>query len=298
MNLLVTGAFQITPSQIEELESLGHTVVIHKNESDELTIDHSEIEGVICNALFLYHDIKKFGNLRYIQLTSAGLDRVPLEYIREKGIKLNSARGVYSIPMAEFALTAVLDVYKNVEHFRVAQRERRWDKYRGIRELHGKRACIVGCGSVGDECAKRFLAMGCEVFGIDACPREDSMYSKIFHTSKICDVLPMSDIVILTLPLSSDTYHLIGAKELDLLPDGCVLVNISRGGVVDTDSLIDSLRKRDIVAVLDVFEEEPLSSDSSLWNLPNALLTPHNSFVGEGNGERLWNSIIKNFKDI
>ena len=117
MKLLVTGAWNCTEEQLKAVENLGHEIFFMQNEKDALPIPHETVEGVIGNGIFLHHDIKTFENLKYIQLTSAGFDRVPLDYISEKNIKIFNARGVYSIPMAEFALCGVLQLYKKSRFF-------------------------------------------------------------------------------------------------------------------------------------------------------------------------------------
>lgn len=296
MKILITGAIQYSEEYISCIRSMGHSVIWMQNEKDVLPISYEEVEGVICNGLFLHHPIERFRNLKYIQLTSAGLDRVPLEYIKAKGIAIHNARGVYSIPMAEFALSSVLSVYKQSKHFAMSQEQHCWNKHRGLRELYGKSVCIVGCGSVGEECAKRFSAMGCHVFGVDVFPREDKNYVRIFALDSLNEVLTCADVLILTLPLTEESRHIIGKDQLSLLPNGCVIVNISRGAIIDTDALIDILTKKDITAVLDVFEGEPLNENSPLWDMENVVVTPHNSFVGEENSNRLYELIIRNLK--
>ena len=104
MKILITGAWRCSQSEIKAIETLGHTPIFMQQEKDELPCDASQIDGAICNGLFLYHDIDRFENLKYVQLTSAGFDRAPMEKISARNIKINNARGVYSIPMAEFAL--------------------------------------------------------------------------------------------------------------------------------------------------------------------------------------------------
>lgn len=299
MNILITGAFRLEPWQTERIAALGHTVYFLQNEKDPLPVPYEEVEGVICNGLFLHHPIEKFSALSYVQLTSAGYDRMPMDYAAEKGITVYNARGVYSIPMAEFALSSVLSVYKQADHFRAAQNAHRWDKHRGLRELFGKRVCIVGCGNVGTEVAKRFGAMGCEIIGVDAYPREDEHYTAMLPVAALDTALMTADVVILTLPLTPDTHHLMGRDQLALLPEGCVLVNIARGSVMDTEALTETLAARtDLTAILDVFEEEPLPDNSPLWEMANAVLTPHNSFVGEGNSRRLWQVILTNLQSL
>ena len=138
MNLLITGAFSCTKEQLDEIESLGHKIVFMQFEKDELPCEYEWVEGIIGNGIFLYHPIEKFSSLKFIQLTSAGFDRVPMEYVKEKGIKIFNARGVYSIPMAEFALSGVLALYKRLDFFLQNQKAHRWDKHRGVLELFSK----------------------------------------------------------------------------------------------------------------------------------------------------------------
>lgn len=297
MNLLVTGAWSDGKNCIAELEATGHTVTFMQYEKDELPCSYDWAEGVICNGLFLTHPIEQFTNLRYIQLTSAGFDRVDMDYVKTHGIEIHNARGVYSIPMAEFALCGVLQLYKQAAFFRENQRNHLWEKHRGLLELAGKIVLIVGCGSVGNECAKRFKAFDCAITGVDLFPREDSLYSEMLPLDKLDNALKQADIVVLTLPLTEQTKYLIDNRKLSLMKDGATLVNIARGAIVDTEAFLYHI-DRFTGAVLDVFEEEPLNENSPLWEKQNIILTPHNSFVGEGNGERLREVIASNLKEL
>lgn len=297
MNLLVTGAFRCTQEQLDAIARLGHQVVFMQQESDSLPVDPAWVEGTVCNGLFLHHDISKFENLRFIQLTSAGFDRVPMEEVNRRGIKICNARGVYGIPMAEFAVAGVLQLYKQSRFFTENQKSHGWNKHRGLLELWGKQVAIVGCGNIGQECAKRFAAFDCRVVGVDIFEAELPNISKMYHISKLQEVLPHSDVVVLTLPLTEETKHLFGESAFAAMKKGAILVNIARGGVVDTKALIQALQDHLGGAVLDVFEEEPLSPDSPLWDMEQVLLTPHNSFVGDHNSQRLESVILSNLKE-
>lgn len=296
MNILITGAWQCCKEQLDVVRSYGHTVISLSEEASQLPCPADRIEGVICNGLFLYHPIDEFKNLRYIQLTSAGYDRVPIKEIERRGITIHNARGVYSIPMAEMALCGVLNLYKQMEYFYEKKKSCLWEKRRDLAELNGKTVCIVGCGSVGSECAKRFTAFGCKVFGIDLRPHEAIEYSTIYDLSELDRVLPLSDVIVLTLPLTDQTKHLINMDRLIHLKRGAILVNIARGAIIDEHAMIEALSTRPLGAVLDVFEEEPLAPDSPLWQMKNVVLTPHSSFIGDGNKERLNDIILKNLE--
>lgn len=297
MNLLLTGAWNTANEYISKLEQQGHNVIFMQYENETLPCSYDWVEGVVANGLFLHHSIQKFTNLKYIQLTSAGFERVPIDYVQEHNIDIYNARGVYSIPMAEFAIAGVLQIYKQLQFFRNNQEEHVWNKHRGLLELYEKNICIVGCGNVGNECAKRFKAFGCRVIGIDICPRVDDNYNEMLELGKLETVLPEVDVLILTLPLSEQTMHLIDDKKFDLLKEGSVLVNIARGGIVDTAAMIQNFGKLG-GAVLDVFEQEPLDSGEVLWDLKNVIITPHNSFVGENNPKRLADVIMNNLNII
>ena len=297
MNILITGAWRNASEYFNEIQRMGNNVQFLQFENDELPCDYEWVEGVVCNSLFLYHPIEKFSNLKYIQLTSAGYDRIPMDYVNEHKIDIYNARGVYSVPMAEYAIGGILQLYKKSTFFRKNQEAHCWKKNRDLIELSGKQVCIVGCGSVGTECAKRFLAFDCKVIGVDLVVRQDSHYHNIIPLEEMDRILPNTDILVLTLPLTSKTFHIIDESKLSSLKNGSVLVNIARGAVVDYDKLIIGLKQKLGGAVLDVFEEEPLNIESELWDMENVIITPHNSFQSDGNLERLKNVIIGNLKN-
>lgn len=296
MNLLITGAWQEAKKYIETIKKMGHQVQFLQYEKDELPCEYEWVEGIIGNGIFLTHSIEKFTNLKYIQLTSAGFDRVPMDYVRESNIKINNARGVYSAPMAEYAVSGVLQLYKQSRFFTENQKSHKWEKKRDLRELGGQNVCILGCGSVGSECAKRFEAFGCVVTGVDIVVREIEHFAKSYHLSDVKEALSQSDIVIITLPLTDETYHMFDEEMFAAMKPGAVLANIARGGLIDTGAMVKALENKLGGAVLDVFEEEPMNENSPLWGMENVIITPHNSFVGDGNNRRMSNVILKNLE--
>ena len=297
-NILLTGAFAYSDKDIKDIESLGYKADFIQFEQD--TVECPEkYDAVICNGLFLYNDINLFKKLRYIQLTSAGYDRVPMDIIKEKNIEIHNARGVYSIPMAEWAVMNALELYKQSRFFFKNQTCKLWQKNRSIRELNGKNVTVIGCGSIGTETAKRFKAFGCYITGVDIFAPENEWYDEYIATDNIDSALVKGDVVILTVPLNASTYHLMNIDRLKAMKNDAVLINISRGSVVDQAALEHALINGIISgAALDVFEEEPLNESSSLWELNNVIITPHNSFVGDGNRKRMFEVIINNLKGV
>ena len=294
MKLLLTGAFNYSDENLKALSDLGMDITFLQFEKDEV-INPQAYDAVVCNGLFLHNDIKKFTNLKHIQLTSAGFDRIDVKYCEEKGIKLFNARGVYSVPIAEWAILKILELYKKSRKFYENEKNHNWEKEREIFELFEKTAVIVGCGSIGTEIAKRLKVFGVEIVGVDIF-KPNEIYDEYFDIKDINESLKKADIVISTDPLTEDTIELFSEEKFSLMKETAVFCNFSRGKVVNENDLIDALKNKEIYgAVLDVFETEPLDIKSPLWDMENAIVTPHNSFVGEGNQKRMFDVILKNF---
>jgi len=296
MNILITGAWNDAKKHIEKIENLGHSVCFMQHEDEGIACEYDWADMIICNGLFLHHDISRFSNLKYIQLTSAGFDRINMEQINAKGIQIKNAAGVYSIPMAEFAVGSIIQFYKSSKVFYEKQKKHKWVKDRSLMELYGKTAVILGCGSIGTECAKRLDAFDCNVLGISKSGRQKSYFKEVFTTDELDILLSQADILIIAAPLNSDTRNIINRERLTALKDRCVVVNIARGPIIDEKALVDVLKQNRIYAALDVFDNEPLDESNELWDMENVILTPHNSFVGDGNSDRLYEIIFNNLK--
>ncbi len=295
MNLLLTGAFNYSREQLNEIKSLGYNVFYHQDERDKINFDVSKIDVVVCNNLFLHNDIKEFKNLKMIQVTSAGLDRLPLEYIKDNDIKLFNAKGVYSIPIAEWVVLKILEVYKKTNTFIKQQENKEWIKHQEIRELTNKNVGILGYGDIGNEIAKRLKGFDARIHAFDIFEPKSSYHYKYDHIDNLKKHLKDLDVVILSLPLTKDTKGLMNTNFLNKMKEDSLLVNISRGKVVNERELINYLIKNNkFTAILDVFDDEPLGPDSELWELANVIITPHNSYASESNNVRLYQNIIKN----
>ncbi len=298
MNLLVTGAWQGYAANAHLLSEMGHELVFMQQEAEALPCAPEWVEGVICNGLFLHHPIEQFTNLRYIQLTSAGTDRVDGDYIRTHGITLRTAADTYAIPMAEFTLCGVLEIYKDKRGFTQNQLLRQWVKNRDLLELYGKEVLIIGCGNYGRACAERFRAFGCRVTGLDVVEGlSHPAFDTIAHVRELDARLPEADIVVLAVSGTAENRHMFGPQRIPLMKADSIIVNMCRGNLINEGSLTRALMHREILgAVLDVFEIEPLHELSMLWRFPNVILTPHNSFVGSGNKKRLNRLIVNNLR--
>lgn len=297
MKLAVTSALKLSDEQKNVLSARHELVFCDDSRpfcDQELTVDPSDIEGIICNFFFTHNELSVFENLKVIQLTSAGLDRVPQVLCKNKGIALYTAGDAYAVPMAEWTVAKVLEIVKCTSFFKENQALHRWEKCRQIRELGGMTAAIVGFGNVGKAVAERLKAFGTKILAIDKF-EQSALCDEFYNIDELKSAVKLADIVILCLPLTSDTEHIINGDILAAMNDDAVLVNVSRGGVLDTKALIKELENGRFSGVaLDVFEKEPLEENSLLWEMDRVLISPHNSFIGDRNNDRLFKIIYNN----
>lgn len=296
MKTLVTGAFSLDEYRRSALEELGAELTFHKDE--RLPVAHPEkFEAVICNGLFTFQDIAAFSNLKYIQLTSAGMDRVPMDYIQAHGITIRNAAGVYSVPMAEWTVLRLLELMKNAPAMQENQRNARWEKDRDWLELAGRTACIVGFGAYGMETAKRLKAFGMHVLAVNRSVKDSPFVDSWYTLDQLEDALAEADAVILAIALTEETRDLMNSARLGQMKRGAVLINAARGGLLDEEALVKALDDGILTgAALDVFRTEPLPEISPLWHHPRVLISPHNSFVGDKNNTRLTDIIVNNLQ--
>jgi phosphoglycerate dehydrogenase-like enzyme len=216
--------------------------------------------------------------LRVIQAQTAGVD--VLLQIRPDGVELCDARGVHGSSTAEWALTALLSVFREFPRFERARQQRRWD-YSVTDELAGKRVLIVGAGDVGQQLARRVTACDATPVFVARTAREG-----VHPVDALPDLLPHADAVVLIVPQTAETIGMVDSEFLAAMPDGALLVNAARGPVVDTGALLAELNSGRLRAAVDVTDPEPLPSDHPLWTAPNLLLTPHVAGSVLGFGDR------------
>lgn len=299
MKLLLTGCFKYSEDQLKEIRDLGCEITFVQNELQKLDIGVQEFEVVVCNGLFLHNELSDFKRLKAVQLTSAGLDRFPVDKVDFHNIKIANAKGVYSIPIAEWVVLKILELYKDSASFIHNQENKVWEKKRELLELNGQTACVVGAGSIGTEIAKRLQVFGVTTIGIDISSQTKEYFDEMYLIEELTQCINKCDLVILTVPLTQTTQGMINQEILGYMKDSAVVVNVARGEIINEKDLIEALRDKTIAgAILDVCEQEPLKKESPLWEMENVIVTPHNSFVSSKNTERLYQLILGNLKAI
>ena len=218
--------------------------------------------------------------LRWVQATSAGIGGfVARTGLDKTGITFTTAAGVHAVPLAEFALTGVLHLAKGLPHLRAQQAAHRWERY-ATSSVRGRRAVVVGLGSIGRETVRLLDAVGLDVTGVGRPGRTYDVpgAARLVSTDELDAVLPDAEVVVLATPLTEETAGLLDRARIEALPAGAIVVNVARGQVVDEAALVDALTAGHLGgAALDVFEVEPLPAGSPLWDLPNVIVSPHSA---------------------
>ena len=221
---------------------------------------------------------KQAPNLRWVQLTSAGVDRAARSGLVGSEIMVTNASGVHATPIGEYVLCVMLMFCKGAPAFVRAQERREWSRFMA-RELYGKTVGIVGYGHIGEGVAHLAKAFGCRIIATRRSVTQRTstdLVDELLPAAALPELLAQSDFVVLAVPLTKETRHMIGEAELRAMKPSGVLINIARGAVVDTEALVRALKEGWIAgAGLDVFEQEPLPPESELWSLENVIMSPH-----------------------
>ena len=236
--------------------------------------------------------------LRWVQALTAGVDGfIALDAFRQSDILLTNVRGIHGIPIAEHVLGIILCQTRGLLTAHDNQISKQWKGLRGLDELYGKTAAIFGLGSVGSIIANRLKAMGMTVYGVKQSMSAEPNVDKLFPPDALYELLPSADFVIVTLPLTPKTENLFSKKAFEAMKPSAFFINVSRGPVVNETDLVEALREETIGgAALDVFCEEPLPTDSPLWDAPNLLITPHHAATSPRYMERALQVFIENLK--
>lgn len=295
MNLLVTGGWYEAPKHLDEIREMGYTVYFMEKEDGVLPCNPAEIDGAVYCRVFNYHPVEQFTNLKFIQTESVGYDRVPVEYCKEHGIVMHNAGNAYANAMSEYIIGHLLSWYQNMSQELENQANHGWAKNHRKRELAGKTVCTIGTGNIARQTAKKLVGFDCKVIGVTHTVREIENFDEVVGYDELHRALAEADVLVMAAPQTGKAV--VGEAELAVMKHDAVLVNVSRGTELDQAALIKALKAGTLqAAILDVMNEEPLPADDELWTLDNVILTPHTSYIGDGNAERLWQVIKTNLE--
>ena len=217
-------------------------------------------------------------NLKVVGRAGVGIDNVDVDAATKHGVIVMNAPGGNTISTAEHAFSLMLSVARNIPQANASMKAGKWDrkKFEGV-ELYDKTLAILGMGRIGTEVARRAIAFGMKVLAYDPYLSASKARSlQVEVVEKLEDLLPRADFITVHMPLTEETKHMIGAKQLPLLKKGVRIINCARGGLIDEDVLLEGLQSGQIAgAALDVFEVEPPAADWAPRAIENLVLTPH-----------------------
>lgn len=216
--------------------------------------------------------------LRWIHWGGAGVDAALFDELAASDIQFTNARGVFDQPMAEWVLGMIIAMAKRFPETLASQARAEW-QHRLSERIAGKRALVVGVGSIGRAVGRLLTAAGMQVEAIGRSARDgDADFGHVFAIDELHQRLPNADYVILITPLTEQTRGLFGESEFAAMNTRARFINIGRGALVEEAALLAALQSGVIAgAALDVFVEEPLPASSPFWNAPNCLVSPHMS---------------------
>ena len=222
--------------------------------------------------------------LKWVQMPLAGLDGTGVDQLpAQSGIRISTATGINALPVAEYAMMAIMMLVKDAKRLIHSNEARSWDRY-DLGQLRGKALAIVGFGTVGREVARLAEPFGMKLLAVKRkVDPAEHLPPWVLPAAKLDEVLGQADIVTLCVPATPATRGMIGERQLALMRHGAMLVNVARGDVIDDVALVQALEDGRLAgAALDVFAQEPLTPESPYWTLPNVLVTGHVAGLFEG----------------
>jgi phosphoglycerate dehydrogenase-like enzyme len=296
-NVVVLSTLRFTDELLDKLRSVSPRLVVkqrtcHDAEEVEQALEDS-VE--VLYTVYLPANLSRASRLQWVQMHAAGVDHVLDHPIMKNDMLLTTASGIHATPIAEYVFASILAFNRRVPRMLHYQSRREWPQGRwnlfASPELRGSTLGIVGYGSIGREVGRIARCFGMRVVATKRSvsqmrdvgyavqglgDREGVLLDEAFPPDRLSEMLGLCDYVVVAVPLTPETRKLIGEAELRAMKPSAYLVNISRGGTVDEGLLLRALQEGWIAgAGLDVFEEEPLSPDSPLYDLEHVILSPH-----------------------
>ena len=291
MRILLTELFTLPEDVKDRFANMGLSVDTLDADTPIEPADYDVVFGQTPFKVFPY---EAFKNLKFLQLSSAGTDHLPVDRWLSDGLIIANARGVYSAPMAEHIILAILAANRQYLTFANQQHHAQWKRQKLI-ELGYRKIVFLGTGSIAVETAKRLIPFGAYLVGLNTDGRHVAPF---MINAKLQDwriIVGACDVVVNTLPYTVDTHHLLNQEFFATMKEGAMVINVGRGKSLDEVALLEALNSGHLShAALDVFEEEPLPKASPLWAHEKVWITPHNSNSGQLLGERMYDLFLTN----
>jgi phosphoglycerate dehydrogenase-like enzyme len=269
-------SFNLADQHIQKIKETGLDLEIVKSKDKKECQKLIEDVDVLFAGVFTREMLFAAQQLKWVHYFGAGVDSILFPEFVESPIILTSSSGVHSIPVSEHVLGLMLSFTRGLHVSIVNQIKKKWEKV-PVSELYGKTVGIVGLGNIGSEVARKVKCFGTNVIAVKKNLVEKPNYvDELLPVKDLKELFAKSDFVVLTLPLTTETRGLIGESHLKSMKKTAYLINVSRGEIIQEKALVKALKEGWFAgAGLDVFKNEPLPSNSELWNMKNVIITPH-----------------------
>jgi len=274
--------FQAFSEVLSSSPQLMNRVELTRSQNKEHLKELLPQADILVSFSIIPENFKTAKNLNWIHLAVAGVDESIFPALLKSKVIITACKGIHSHTISEHILGMILCFAKGIHLSTLRQKQKMWASREVMNqrfEIKGKTLGIIGLGGIGLELARKSKCLGMQVIGMKNRLKKGERIKyvdRIFVKEKLPELLSLSDFVALTLPLTEETFHLIGEKEFSLMRSTSYIINTSRGKIIDEKALIEALENKRIAgAGLDVFEEEPLNPNSRLYDLENVMITPH-----------------------
>lgn len=235
--------------------------------------------------------------LRWLQNWGAGIDNLPHDFLTTHHVTVTNASGVHAYPISETVLAMMLGLTRKIPSYVRNQQAHTWHNAQMAQEMHRQTVAIIGVGAIGGEVARLCKAFEMRVLGVRRCAQPADNVDEMVGMDGLIDTIGRSDYIVNTLPLTPETRGLFDAAAFEAMKPSAFYINIGRGGTTDEAALVAALQSKQIAgAGIDVFAQEPLPSDSPLWDIDNLILTPHTSGSTTHYNERVLDIFTANLR--
>lgn len=256
---------KLSKDSLDKIRKCGVEVVRGTDYSADIVFARNRLEN-----------FQKYRNLKWIHTSWAGVNTFLTDEMRKSKVVVTNSKGAYNSTVAEHAVALMLALNRGINLAALAQDKKAWKEFEGADELYGKTVGIIGAGNIGGNIARLCKAFGCKTIGTNRSGKKGKYIDNMFPAAKMHGLLRESDYIVICLPLTDETRHVISRKEFAAMRKSSVLINVGRGPLIHEKALVEALKKGKIKAAgLDVFELEPLPKSSPLWGMKNVIITAH-----------------------
>lgn len=300
--IVVLDGYTENPGDLswEGLYRFGQVEYYDRTSEDQILSRIQNADIVLTNKTPLSQEIlSQCPSIKYIGVLATGYDVVDIDYCKKHNIALTNVPGYGTKAVAQFAIALLLEVCNRVGYHAEAVKEGKWSSQPDwcfwdypLIELADKTLGVIGLGRIGQSTAQIASALGMEVQYFDEYVNTD-----VYKKTSLEELLKTSDVICLHCPLTKNNYHLISKESLQLMKKNAILINNSRGKLVDEEALVNALENHEIfAAALDVTNEEPINKESPLLKLDNCIITPHISWAAKESRQRIMDTTIENLE--